>query len=668
MAQVSSFPSGTPNIAASPTIEVFDQRYGINGPARRVSRELYERLLSASPDSSLAERVAWLEGILEWVLTRSRPCDLYGAEGLSDTRTARFTFLVAVLSREPELASRIRELVGSLLREGSIVRLLCSTGLPCEAGFFGELSSRLASAVLPEAPDDSDLARPLQHAFRRDEDVEWLSSLEDSRVAALAAVILGPEALEEIRRQCEQALSIIATRVAALGLSDHFAYRAGDIEPFIRLSRGTHDLEVIAACRDACQRVRTHLEDFGVSTDLVFRLESIHQGLDRCRALLERTIHPGSALLASVLNDAHRQRSVRALVTASSRQLARKIVERSGTTGHHYITESRREWFGMLGSAAGGGVLTSGTTFLKYLVGWLGLPLFIEGSANAVNYAGSFLLMQMVGFTLATKQPSMTAAALARALEEDGASDSHESLVDLVARMVRSQLAAVLGNIGFVIPACLALDLLHEQLTGRTFLDAYAGSYVVKSLHPTQSGTIFYAALTGVLLWLSSICAGWLDNWVAFRRLPDAVAHHKPLRSLIGPGAAAWLGRTIGRAAAGFAGCVSLGVFLGVVPLASKLFGLPIDVRHVTLSTGGLALAFRGLGADEFLAAGGLAAIAGIGVIGALNFGISFACALVVAVRARDIAWRGHLRLALSLLGALVQRPVQFFLPPRSPS
>ena len=59
-----------------------------------------------------------------------------------------------------------------------------------------------------------------------------------------------------------------------------------------------------------------------------------------------------------------------------------------------------------------------------------------------------------------------------------------------------------------------------------------------------------------------------------------------------------------------------------MTPVVGKFFGMPLEVRHVTLSTGSLALAgcTLGFGAPHFLAA-----FSGIGVMLALNFGVSFA-------------------------------------------
>ncbi len=54
------------------------------------------------------------------------------------------------------------------------------------------------------------------------------------------------------------------------------------------------------------------------------------------------------------------------------------------------------------------------------------------------------------------------------------------------------------------------------------------------SLSPVDSGTVFYAALTGVILYLAALVGGWVDNWAVYHRLPQAIAEHRlgqPLRA-----------------------------------------------------------------------------------------------------------------------------------------
>src|SRR5690606_3246009 len=101
---------------------------------------------------------------------------------------------------------------------------------------------------------------------------------------------------------------------------------------------------------------------------------------------------------------------------------------------------------------------------------------------------------QLLGFTLATKQPSMTAAALAGTLRDTAGHPDLSALVTMIARIVRSQLAAAIGNIGLVIPATLVFERVWRLRTGAPFLDAATAEYVLHSLDPFSSGTVFYAA------------------------------------------------------------------------------------------------------------------------------------------------------------------------------
>jgi site-specific recombinase len=230
-----------------------------------------------------------------------------------------------------------------------------------------------------------------------------------------------------------------------------------------------------------------------------------------------------------------------------------------------------------------------------------------------------------------------------------------------------------------VIPAAIGFDFVFRKAVGRPFLDPDTAHYVIHSLNPIETLTIFYAALTGVLLWASSIGAGWLENWAVYRRLPDAIAHHR-WRRVFGVRFMGWLSKYFERNISGFGGNTTLGVLLGFVPVLGKMTGLPIDVRHITLSTGALALAVSALafpvvveGAIETEHAGapvdlwnGVAwAGGGIAVIGLLNFGVSFVLALSVALRARNVTLKDGAKLGFGVVHQFVRSPIQFFFPPK---
>jgi site-specific recombinase len=418
--------------------------------------------------------------------------------------------------------------------------------------------------------------------------------------------------------------------------------------------------------------VHEKLEQYGVSVDVVYRLDLIELALERAEtfvALLRSDTRESRAELAAKLMAALtaarlEERSLRDLIGDNTRLLARKIIERAGETGEHYITSSRREWWAMIASAGGGGFLTAGTCALKFLTKWGHFPLFVDGVTSSANYAASFVLMQLLGFTLATKQPSMTAAAIAGAIRGSKGKHEMDELVTMIARICRSQLAAVIGNLGIVIPTAIAFQMLYVHWTGHSFLDTESANTTIDSFHPWKSGTIFYAAFTGVLLWASSLGAGYLENWTVYRRLPEGISTHRWGR-FFGRGTMRFFGRFLTKHVAGFGGNVTLGILLGMTPVLAKFFGLPIDVRHVTLSTGALTLSVCALGTEALTTAAVLAACGGIACMAVLNFGVSFVLALGVAFNARQVHAREAFRLLFQVIRRMFSTPTEFVFPPK---
>ena len=122
---------------------------------------------------------------------------------------------------------------------------------------------------------------------------------------------------------------------------------------------------------------------------------------------------------------------------------------------------------------------------------------------------------------------------------------------------------------------------------------------------------------------------------------------------------AAWIELNL----AGWSTSIALGYLLGFVPVIARFFGIPFDVRHVTLSTGTLALAAARFGTSSFGKDWFYYAIAGIGVTFVLNLGVSFSIASFVALRAYDVRGREQLLLLRYLLRQIVRSPLKFLFP-----
>ncbi|MFO1396323.1 MAG: hypothetical protein U1F48_04595 [Burkholderiales bacterium] len=640
----------------------------------------------ARADAPLAERVEWLEHVAAWVRAGHDAGD--GAV----TPATRLRFLLQVLDRNAERRTEIGRLVRDTLREMDGIGLLCETGLPRAHAFLHELFERLVAKVLPVTPPPNDLAGLFRRLFPRAGDGDWVAALPVSVLAGIAELLAAPTEPVRQKQDAADALAILASHVQAIGMSHRvrrrtalerpldspFATLSAAVHEYLDAAAGTEDANAaraalmshIARCTRSLAEVVSHLESYGVSIDLVFQLERARLALIRMTALVEfRALPPPAPMhvarfLASLIRANAAHASVRALLAENSMLLARRIVESARRTGEHYITRDRAEYRVMLVSAAIGGAVTGVTVLVKLAVTGHGLPPFVEGMVASLNYAASFVVIHFLHGTLATKQPAMTAATMAQHLTGDRDRVRLRAFVADVAGLVRSQMAAIAGNLALVVPAALLLQALLLGAGADHLPDREHALHYVESLS-VLSATPLYAAFTGVLLWLSAVCAGWFENWAAYRHLPDALARSPRLVRTFGEARAQRIADVIGGNVAALGGNVSLGFMLGMTPLIALFFGLPLEVRHVTLSTGQLALASWSYGAGVFALPVFWAAVAGIAVIGFMNLTVSFALAMWVAVRSVGRGAVSRRRLTRAVLAHLVAAPRDFFLPPR---
>jgi site-specific recombinase len=515
-------------------------------------------------------------------------------------------------------------------------------------------------------------------------------------VERLFATLAVPQAgaLAPAMQAMRDAAVLLSVRIAATGTVDELRERTQSPKlhdsPFLKLPPAVRRLmedsaldpkanvacrEAVAACRKELARIGSTLDSTGISLTLVYRLDYIRHLLDRLYALLGLLAPAGGQVaegtglrfLQSLIRGGVRDRSLYELFRSNSRLLARRIIERAGRTGEHYITRTRAEQHRMVSSAAGGGAVTAFSVAAKFLLAWAKLPVLIEGLSIGLNYAGAFVVMHLAGFTLATKQPSMTAAALAHSIKEieNEAAPDLTALVDQVERTVRSQLAAAVGNVGMVIPFAVGIDLVAVALTGRHFVDAHSADKIILAHNPVSSLTWLFACMTGGYLWLASVAGGAVENWFVVRKLPDSVASNRVLRALIGPHRAQGWARALSQQTAGLSVAVALGLQLGLVPMAAGLVGITLEVRHVTFVTGQLVYAGMQRGPFGVLEPDYLMALLSIGMVGALNFSISFALALWVAFRARDVRPGQQVALVLAVLTRFKERPLDFVRAPK---
>lgn len=604
---------------------------------------------------------------------------------------------IRLLEQDGELCSRFQHSWSSMLEDLNFVLLFTDSGLPGHHALFPEILRRLFQRLLPSAREISDAGRLFTYVFSSPRSVVRFTGQSPfvfDRLLDLLRPAPGSVAAAKIHQDLSQAMCLLATRVAGRGVTAAVRQRGStqliEKSPFYRLIFATErfvspensqsDRERISewesyslSCRQELEQVHLHMEDAGVSAALVYDLRSIEATLERMHllstALVERSVEgpvpqrlPERVLLKTLVRGRLEDTRLSQVFQQNLNLLARKTVERTGHGGEHYIAHSRQDYWSMWRAAAGGGILTVFTAAIKMKVMESQSSFFAEGFLVGTDYAVSFVLLQVFGLALATKQPSMTAATLAGIIRENRGVARWSKISDFAADISRTQLAAVFGNITAVCLGAVAFEEVWLGLFRTHYLPASSAEHVYQTLHPFTSGTAIFAAFTGVILWLAALIGGWCENFAVFHRIPEAIAQH-PLGYRLGTRtmqrAADWLERNI----ANWSTSIVLGYLLGFSPVIARFFGIPLDVRHVTLSTGTLALAAARFGTSSFGHGWLYYAIAGIGVTFVLNLGVSFSIASFVALRAYEVPRKEQLRILRFLLRECLQSPSKFIFP-----
>ena len=610
---------------------------------------------------------------------------------------SRVRLFLDALDARPQLQQRIRDWWQVLAETVDATALLADFGFAPRMAFISEFNERLRQKLLPATPETTDSAELFSLAMPRAADAAWVSALDADSLQRLAGLITTSSPVAQLslwQHELLEAINYCASQVRATGFAAELRQRMSapsrETQPFHDLPADVENFraafvatpreplameaaaarlrERLEACRHAATSVYPHLNEHGISVGLVFLLRQLRERVLRIRELMDCLISPTpeastARLVSRLAAMGHERRSLRALFAANSSLLAAKVTERSAEAGEHYITRTPAEYKQMLRKAAGGGAVTAVTTLLKFALATLGLAAFWGGFWAGVMYAASFVFIQLMHWTLATKQPAMTAPAMAAKLKDLTGPEAVEDFIDEVANLMRSQVAAVLGNVGLVVPCVIVLSASIQWASGAPMISRAEADHVFVSLHLLNPLTLIFAAFTGVLLFASSLIAGWTENWFVLHRLDSAMRYNPRITAVLGAARASRWADFMRQHISGFASNISLGMMLGLVPPVLDFFGLGLQARHVTLSSGQLAAAAAAYGPDVLRMPELWWCVAAIPLIAMLNLGISFYFAFRLALRAHSVGGADRGRIRRSILARWRRRPASFFLP-----
>lgn len=637
---------------------------------------------------------------------------LRATRGETISPAERIQLLVSILVNRTDLCDGLREALLSLFSRRHAVLLFATGGIYPETGMFGETFRRFFHSLLPEADDDIQLKAVLGRIFRH-LDAEWLERVSLDGWIALIRALHFDEAesrsgLDNLANDIFEALRVVAHRIAASGLEPEMLRLDPSLEkhesPFLMLCEealslanqipppsqaasypsddGRHLLVLIDQARNSIERVHRQAMQFGASFHLTYSLHRLSQHLDRLEILADIVASMKCASNEAMLEHAAmlwrelalaecRRNELRSFWRENIELIALRVTENAGKSGEHYISSTRVEHFAMLRSAMGGGIVIALMAANKIFLAKLGLPPLTEVLAFCFNYGIGFVLIHILHFTVATKQPAMTANAIAGVIEKtqekSGKHDRDvEPLVTLIARTVRTQIAAILGNVALAVPVAILFAAMIYWLTGQHFVEPAKAASLLSEINPLTSGAVIFAVIAGICLFLAGLVAGYYDNICVYNRIPQRLLQLGwPHRVF---GARRW-SRIVGYVEdnlGALAGNFFFGFMLGGTTGLGMLLGLPLDIRHIAFSSAywGYAMAGLQFGVDWQVA---VLTVFGVIMIGIANLAVSFYLAMWVGIKARGVNFNKRKELRRALVRRLLQRPGEFFFPPQKP-
>jgi site-specific recombinase len=252
-------------------------------------------------------------------------------------------------------------------------------------------------------------------------------------------------------------------------------------------------------------------------------------------------------------------------------------------------------------------------------------------------------MIQETGSTLATKQPAYTANNVASSfdVQKIGEQPDLRNLAITVAKVSRTQLASFAGNLLIVFPLTYLLAWLFLMATGTKIAEGAAAQQLLTDQQPFHSLALLYACFTGFFLFASGIIAGFVENYVVYGKIPERLRNSSTFKNRFNESRRYKIVHYIENNLGALVGNIALGFFLGMAGFLGKTFGIPFDIRHITISAANTAIGFFGL--DHAVTASELFyTIIGVGLIGFLNFAVSFGLAFYVAVKSRGIRLKDY--------------------------
>ena len=411
---------------------------------------------------------------------------------------------------------------------------------------------------------------------------------------------------------------------------------------------------------------------YGISSKTNQSLLKIRQQLQRMADIIKLFVVDeekdylinSKQLFFNIIKYKSHKNNLRDLVSDSTRLMSHLITNHTAETGTHYITSTFKAYMKMFWKASGGGVIVGALCVLKMLYSYVPASDFAHAFLFSMNYAMGFVMIYLMRFTLATKQPAMTAATMAKVLSEGDNKNTYVEFAHVVSQLFRSQFIAFVGNVLLSFPVSLIIIYGLEILFKQNFAFEKS-SRLLYDLNPFDSKAILHACIAGVFLFISGVISGNISNNSVFYQIPRRIAKNPFINYFFGQSIAKRLSDYYSKNWAGIVSNFWFGVFLGATAPIGLFLGLDLDIRHITFAAGNFAL---GLYGKDFVVSSYTFWISFVTVfvIGFFNFAVSFGLSMLLAFRSRKVEMSEAREIFKEIFRYFVKNPFRFFFPLRS--
>ena len=618
-------------------------------------------------------------------------------------KRTNFEVLLAYLKNNEEIKNNFRDYLFILFSNKSFTKALTDANILSENAFFPELKKRISYKFLPPVEDENTVSYIISKVlFNPKSDSNYIKNInpEDGSEFFKLMEIEKISSLPKVKKELLISANILALRSVGNALEagitkmvpeyknfdNPFVALQSELDSLIGRFKEDENLQInskdvdykqikiyLQQCLDFVDKAFKNACKFGISSKINQSLLKIRQQLRRIQDIIpilvvdneEDVLINSKNLVSNTLKYNSHRNNVRELIDDSTRLISHLITSHTAETGTHYIATSSKEYLKMFWKASGGGIIVGFLCIFKMMMSYSHGSEFSHAVLYSLNYAFGFIIIYLLGFTLATKQPAMTAATMAKVLSDESSSEkNYKEFANLVAKLSRTQFIAFVGNVLWSFPVALAIIYGMDWFLEKNFAVAKADK-LLKDLNPIESKAILHACIAGFFLFISGIISGNISNSSIFNQVPERISQSPFLNQVIGAKNSKKLSDFYTKHWAGIISNFWFGIFLGVIAPLGVFLGLDLDIRHITFSAGNFALALYGKGFDIDTYTFVISLVT-IFLIGAFNFIVSFGLSMLLAFRSRKVNFGELTIIYKSILKYFIKNPLRFFIPLKS--